>query len=391
MSWTIALRAAEMDAFRRCRRQWDFASRLRRNHVRRVPRRFDLDRAVHDALAVYYLPAMDDWHRNIVRPLALQAFRRRMDASRSLAEAAGALDEAQRRDWREEVARGERLLQHFFAWVAELDDFDSLLSDHEFWAGIPDPEDPETDLVSPEGWPLRCQGRIDQLICIDEDQYWIVEHRVVDEWESSRTLLEDRLGRSFAWAIQLTYPQLRVAGNIYNELRCDRVSRDAAAEAVVMPPERDKRDMQGGRHINRRRDYLSAPHDDVADPVLGSDVIVRQEGNARFRRSYVRRSRASLARMGAEIAADVRTIMQGDIVVSPRHTEESCSRCIFRDPCDAMEAGRDPAAILAADYRTRTPEEMQEEERLRWAATVTAAGPTPGAPSLQRNVRARWG
>jgi hypothetical protein len=85
MGWTLTLRSAELEEFRRCPRAWDIGSRNRQNYVPIIPREvIDFDRAIRDALAVYYFPAMDDWNRMIVRPLALHAFRRKVKEHREL-------------------------------------------------------------------------------------------------------------------------------------------------------------------------------------------------------------------------------------------------------------------------------------------------------------------
>ena len=77
MDWTLVLRPGEMAAFRACRRAWDLGARMRQNYVPNVaPQVFDFDKAIHAGLAVYYFPAMDDWNRSIVRPLALKGFHR---------------------------------------------------------------------------------------------------------------------------------------------------------------------------------------------------------------------------------------------------------------------------------------------------------------------------
>ena len=88
MGWTLTLRSAELEEFRRCPRAWDIGSRNRQNYVPIVPREvIDFGRAIRDALAVYYFPAMDDWNRMIVRPLALHAFRRKVKEHRASQEA----------------------------------------------------------------------------------------------------------------------------------------------------------------------------------------------------------------------------------------------------------------------------------------------------------------
>jgi hypothetical protein len=343
---------------------------------------------VHDALAVYYFPAMDDWDRAIVRPLALQAFQRKMHEQRSNYEKRRPLAAEQRRQFSDHVALGERMLQHFFAWAATLDDFASIFADHEFWAPIPDPDNPGHELVSPEGWPIRYLGRIDQLISNRDDEYWVVAHRLVNAWEDTERFVRDYRGVSYVWAMRLCYPQFRIAGNVYNELRTDTypAADTRSREAVPIPPERDKRDMRGVRHINRRRDYLSPGDEELT---ATDDEIVEQTGNDKFRRTYVRRCRATIEQIGAEIAEEARLIDAADLVIAPHHSSDICPTCPYQEPCAALDAGLDVAAVLTARYRQRTEREVEQDDRLRRSA---ARDDDPSTRSVAfRNVRARWG
>ena len=62
----VVVTAADRASFTRCRRQWDFGAALRQDLERRqTPTLPDLDRAVRDALAVYYFPGMWDWDRTV--------------------------------------------------------------------------------------------------------------------------------------------------------------------------------------------------------------------------------------------------------------------------------------------------------------------------------------
>ncbi|TMI71727.1 MAG: hypothetical protein E6H05_12155, partial [Bacillati bacterium ANGP1] len=140
MTWAYVLRPREMATYRRCRRAWDFGARIRQNYTPALPPRvFDFDKAVHDALAVYYFPAMDDWDRSIVRPLALKGFFRSLEEDRVRYETQAALTAEQEEEWDEAMERGEAMLNGYFAWAAPLDTFASIFSDQEFWAPIPDP------------------------------------------------------------------------------------------------------------------------------------------------------------------------------------------------------------------------------------------------------------
>ena len=65
---------AERETFKQCRRAWDLGARERRDLEPIVSvDPLDVDRAIRDALAVYYFPGMWDWTRAVVVPLVAQA------------------------------------------------------------------------------------------------------------------------------------------------------------------------------------------------------------------------------------------------------------------------------------------------------------------------------
>src|SRR6266540_2921680 len=143
MTWAYVLRPREMATYRRCRRAWDLGARIRRNYVPRLPSRvFDFDKAIHDALAIYYFPAMDDWDRSIVAPLAIKGCLRSLDEERTRYETLAALTPEQESVYEDVVERGRGMLDAYFTWAAPLDNFASIFSDQEFWAPIPDPAKP---------------------------------------------------------------------------------------------------------------------------------------------------------------------------------------------------------------------------------------------------------
>jgi hypothetical protein len=73
----VVITAADRQEFKRCRRAWDFGSRLRQGwEPDGDPAPVDPAAAVRAALAVWYFPGMWEWGREIVRPLAIEAHRR---------------------------------------------------------------------------------------------------------------------------------------------------------------------------------------------------------------------------------------------------------------------------------------------------------------------------
>ena len=408
MTWAFVLRPREMATFRRCRRAWDFGARIRQNYVPAVPARvFDFDKAIHDALAVYYYPAMDDWDRAIVRPLALKGFLRSLEEDRARYEELRPLTPEQEDEWDEAVDRGDAMLRGYFAWAAPLDTFASIFSDQEFWAPIPDPAAAGSELVNAAGREIRYLGRVDQLFSDINDEYWIADHRIVgNDWEDDDHLLLDLEGLAALWATELTYPQLRIAGTVYNELRMDAELRPGGGDqADGFDALIDDRTMRRARHVHTRRSPISpdaillelktafVARDAPGRSVEGYpiDHIVGRETGEWFRRTYLRRGRTSVANIGRLIAAEAALVADPGLAVYPSPSPENCATCLFRAPCIAMNEGAGAESCLESSFRRRTEEEG-EEERLRWsvgrAQTRTSMS---GRDSKPTTVNFHWG
>ena len=152
---------------------------MRRDWVPRTPAPFDFETAIHTGPGRLLLPAMDDWRRTIVRPLALEGFRRAMREDRAAYEAAAPIDAALAGEYDRWSRRGDLVLHRFFAFAAAFDDFDSVLADDDLWVPVPDPDRPGFELGTRDGRPIRYLCRLDQLIADTDDEWWVVDHRSV--------------------------------------------------------------------------------------------------------------------------------------------------------------------------------------------------------------------
>lgn len=363
VGFTFVVRSRDLEAFRTCRRAWDLGALIRERYVPRVPPPFDFDKAVHDALAVYYFPAMDDWKRSIVRPLAFKGFDRSMAESRAAHERVAPFTTEEARLYDEHVGLGRALLANYFVWAAEMDDFESLFADHELWTSIADPDSPHLDLGMPDRRPIRYLGRVDQLISDPGDEMWVVDHRLVhDGWTDTDTLLADDMALRHCWGMQVAYPQMIIAGTITNELRTD-------GQTEVVPPaeivERDVREMTGSRHPARKS--LLSPEERAAWPLdagLRPDHVVQRQDNGLFRRTVIRRGQATMAKAGLRVGVEVSEMRDPDIPVPPILSPHYCATCQFKAPCGAMQSGGDWLSILEADFR-QLDEDMEEESLRR--------------------------
>ncbi len=361
----------------------------------RVPPPFDLDAAIHAGLAVYSFPAMDDWSRSIVRPLALEGFHRAMRESRTAYELVTALDVATADAWSWGWRLGDLLLHRYFAFAAAFDDFDSVIAQDDLWAPVPDPEDVGRELGTHDGRPTRYLCRLDQLIADPDDEWWVVDHRLSwDAWATDADLLGDLLAVRTLWALETAYPQIHVAGTVYNELLVTESDQaDPAAvdpQVLDLPPdgaELDRRDMSAGvRHTNLRRSPLTPEERILGAAFDRPDEIVHREEAQQIRRTWVRRGHGVLHVVGQQIAREVIAMIHPAVAVPPSPSPERCVRCPFLAPCLVMEAGGDATSLLADAYRPRLPEEF-DETGLRTSAQRVRNRAHLGGASLRSATR----
>lgn len=392
VAWTYIVRSGDLLDFRRCRRAWDLGAHARQAYAPRSRSPVaDFDRAIHEALAVYYFPAMGDWKRSIVRPLAIKGFERRMlqgwtGQGSGTGNVAGTEGDHRGGAVSEERLEGGRaLLSRYFSWAEAVDDFDSLLVDHDIWAPVPHPYRPGEDLGTPDGRPIRYLGRIDQLMADPDDEYWIVTHHLVEgRWSNEHELVNDPVALADSWAMQTDFPQLLIAGSVVNELWADRAIESTEAPAL----EEDEWDMSRPRHLNSRRSPMTPEaalaFQEAADAAKMSHIELREQQGG-FRRTVIRHSQAAFARAGAAVGTDVMEMQGLGLSVSPEFSDEHCPACPFRGPCDAMETGVDWRAVLEKDYFRR--EEDWDERSLRRPPGASGGRSTVSG----KTANLRWG
>lgn len=358
------IRASDRANFKRCRRAWDLGSRNRQN-LRPVPEpgSVDLEQAVRSALAVYYFPGMWEWNRAIVQPLVHQALEKSVRGQLGAQAGGQAGDQA----GNEALERGHALLDAYAAWAPTVDRFTPIRVDTDFEVNIPDPAAaggdpliPDVDLLTPDGEPIRYADRVDLLAIDENDAYWVVQHRLVDDhWADDETLQLDERTIAWCWAWPYFYLGMRIVGTMYNEIRAD--SGDPGSSAA--PP------VAGQQQMRHRRMY--------ARSAVVPRERVRAEGTDEFRRTRIPRSEAELAVAGATLATEARTMTSRELRIYPSPAPEVCAACDYVAPCLLLNEGSDVAAELARSYRHRAPEEV-EEGRLggvTWSMNRGAAPP----------------
>lgn len=358
---TYLVNAADRATFKRCRRQWDFTASTRRRLQPRTDRVGDLDRAVRDALAVYYFPGMWDWDSAIVLPLVVQALDKSLARQRAAATGEKPLPAQDATEWSALVERAHLLLARYFAWAPTVDHFSPIRVETDFDAIVPDPIDPERGLLAADGADIRYTGRIDLLAIDEHDRYWIVRHRVTaGSLPPVEQLLLDEEAVVACWAWERFYDGMEVAGTIFTEL-------GTAADSPLGPgpspralsdhprggiPQNEA--SGGGREVSSlRRMYVKGR------PTETVERIRRIDGDG-FRRTIIRRGPAEVRAAGQRLAQEALDMVGANVRTYPNPAPEHCSVCAFVAPCVATDdEGADVESILTNGYRERPAGELE--------------------------------
>jgi hypothetical protein len=334
---------ADRQSFKRCRRQWDFGARVRRN-LEAVPplRRLDFDRAMHEAFAVYYFPGMWDWDKNIVLPLVLQAFHRSArNQQEGIADKDPISPEEQDR-WNEGILVGERLLSRYFEWAPAVDLFAPVRVETDFEVNVPIARHPTFDLMTADGDPVRYGGRVDALVIDENNAFWILQHRLVERLREPDELILEERASAQAWAMEIFY-LMPIAGTIYNELRLDAPAWNGAD---------GKRIRMGEPAVTQHRSY--PPRDPNVRHVPEQRVVCH--GDDFFRRTWIARGEHELHILKRQFAAEAAEMIRPDLSIFPTASPENCSGCQFRTPCIATNEGARPDLLSVDLYRERPDE-----------------------------------
>jgi len=322
--------AEERARFKRCRRQWDFFSSHRRNLRSNDTVEPALPAALKDALAAYYYPGTWDWQHEVTQPLVHKALARSLDDA----------------DATELLNQGLALLDCYDAWANAVDDFAPVKINLDVDALVPDPDDLERGLVVHDGSPVVYPCRID-LVAVDAvDDYWVVCHQIVDEWQDVDRWDRDEQALATCWAFEHDYIGVEIAGTIHNEIRIGGpLPFPPAGSALMrMPKAVAQHEASGGGRLLPQHQRVSAQ----ASRGHAPDRIEQRTAGV-LRRTRIRRSRHEITSVGALIAAEA-VDMANWPTIYPTFAGH-CRDCEFRAPCSALSAGLDAEPLLQADFR----------------------------------------
>jgi hypothetical protein len=334
----VSYRITEDDRarFKRCLRQWDFASRRGLEPIVSVDP--VLPAAVKDALAVYYYPGTWDWQPEVRQSLVHKALARGLN---EVGAAGAALPAA--------VA----LLDAYDAWASTVDDFAPVKIGHDVQGLVPDPRDPERGLTTPDGSAVIYTCRIDLLAIDTADEYWVVRHQVLDEFQELDALIGDEAAVAACWAWEQEYLGMEISGTIHNQVRLTGpLDPPAAASTAKSARVLQSEPSGGGRAIpqHRRLSARTSRSDETAH--------IEQFTAGLLRRTRVRRSRTEIGAVGTLIGAEA-IQMNSEPAITPTFAAH-CQTCAFSAPCLALVEGTDPEPMLAVNYRRHSGEDQRK-------------------------------
>ena len=343
--------------FKRCRRQWDFASPHRRGLEPVGPVHPVLPAVLKEALAVYYYPGTWDWQPEVRRSLVHKAVVRALDDAGAPEAQPTALPVL------------EALVDAYDAWATTVDDFAPVRIGHDVTGLVPDPRDPERGLTTPDGSPVIYTCRIDLLVVDAGDEYWVVRHLIDDEWPQLGTLIGDEAAVAACWAWEQEYLGMEISGTIHNQVRiAGPLDRPAAGGAAKVSRVQQSEPSGGGRAIpqHRRLSARTSRSDESGH--------IQEVTAGLVRRTRIRRSRAEIGAAGALIGAEA-VQMSNEPAIYPTFAAH-CQTCEFIAPCLAMVEGTDPEPLLAAEFR-RHPADDQRKPRLGQSTWGFGRGAAP--------------
>jgi hypothetical protein len=349
----------ERRRFKRCRRQWDFASPHRRDLSPVATRETSsLARAFRDALAVYYYPGTWDWQHELKQSLVHKAMHR------TLADVGDVHN----------LERGASLLDVYDAWACTVDDFAPVKIEHDVVALVRDPTDPEQGLRTANGQGVSYTCRVDMLAVDSSDEYWVVRHQVVDDWQPVEELVLDEEAVAACWAWEQDYIGMTVAGTVHNEVRLDGAIGPPTAQQTAFErpqPVAQHEASGGGRSIPQ---HVRA----VARGSRPQSERIEQRTVGMLRRTRIRRGRAEVAAVGSMMATEA-IEMTSTPVIYPS-TGPHCAACEFRWPCQSLFEGADPEPLLASHF-VRGSGAVQQKDRPRLGQATWGFGRGAAPPS----------
>jgi hypothetical protein len=373
----MPIHTSDRIAFKKCRRAWDYSSKLRQNRTAiKVPLPLDFGTAIHAGLETWYEPLTWTLDRETIFTAALARFHevRREQKKEYFKYTNGDWpDEEQEAEYEDSLVLGTGMLRGYMEWsVAQDAGFRPIGVEVPFEVPIDVPDGVslrgtgfcdvdgklfvEHDLTSPTMYvPVVYRGRIDILMEEIETRYhWIWDHKTVGrDLDGATEFLElDEQCTSYGWAYWAT-TGIRPRGIVYNQLW----------KGVAAPPAVLDRAYKGRWLSTNKQQATSyelfletAQSEDPGGLKQGLYdeylAYLKNEGKTYFRRTQVPRSPRELENMGKQVAYEAMDMLDNPFIY-PNPNQFGCKWCMFRSACLVANEGGDVKYVIDSQFKER--------------------------------------
>lgn len=386
-----SLHTSESKSFRACRRRWNWMFR-EYWYPRTTAKPLEFGTAYHKGMEVFYTPELWDKPREVVRDLAVQAFRKKCreqlfaysDANDISIEY---IDPEVVKDYEERMALGEGMIQYHAEEVSPVLDVDLIPRKVEIGFEVPI-TNPDTGqqlyckcdtcwsrfdayqltLYPSEmlyrthsdsqgfwrGLPVTYGGRIDAIFEGVDGRYWVVDWKTAAQLAGDRDeflLIDDQITR-YCWA--LWSMGIRIAGFIYHEQK----------KGFPEEPEPMQRRRLGclysvSKSQNTNYDlYLrTIQENDLGAYEAGyyDEFLewLKENGGVFHQRYVVHRNETELMQAARNIYMEAVEMINPSLPIYPNAGRFGCNTCAFRQPCIGQNQGEDFQYTLSTMFDKR--------------------------------------
>jgi len=348
----IAIHTSDRKVFKRCRRKYQFSSRLQRGLQPKKPNNILwLGTGVHHALQFYYESNSTADIVDLFTTWAEEEKARIQKESGLWDDELAAMDET--------IKQGQLLLAHYAKWSATVDDFEPYKMEVMFSLPITDSEGNELVAEHPvtgKEVPVVYEGRFDGIVKDSMGHYWILEHKTAKtfgDWDHKLDM--DEQITAYIWAAEYLF-DIPVEGVIYNGLR----KKEPSIPKLLA----------SGKGLSKNKAIdttYEVYYDEIVkhgfDPDDYEDIlaVLKAKGNKFFRREYVTRTPEEVQTAKEQAFQEAVDMLSADAFY-PNPTRDCVWDCDFKEACLMIQNKADVESYLEGMYEERSKEEDEFEE-----------------------------
>ncbi len=347
------IRTSDRQAFKRCRRKWNWGSGLRQNlAISDNPSYFWLGSGGHFAL--------EDYHGYNTYQHPVEAFRAYVDACRSFhAKTKYGLPD----DWEEQSTLCEGILEHYLTWSKNRDTLKTVwingVPQVEITCHIPLPIEP------PEGYDkVVYQMTLDRLVDID-DEYWIQDWKFYKSFSQGSLELDPQM-TAYTWGANTIYEK-PIAGAILHEFRKQIPNLPKILASGKLSLAQNQKTTHG-----LYRETLISIYGDIGKVPKSyvdrlNDFAARESEDRDdfIRRQRTRRTELQLQAEGTKILMEVGDMLNPDLPLYPNPTRDCSWDCSLQDVCLMVDRDDDWNDLLSELTVARVQENKGWRQHLK--------------------------